>query len=53
MAREIGAVEKLTETETLKLIETQLQKGPRRGVKPEGEGEGEAESESEVEEAAA
>jgi len=55
MAREIGAVEKLTETETLKLIETQLQKGPRRGVKPEGEseGEGEAEPEGEVEEAAA
>ena len=55
MAREIGAVEKLTETETLKLIETELQKGPRRGVKPEGEseGEGEAEPEGEVEEAAA
>src|SRR6478609_2917045 len=53
MTREIAVVEKLTETETLKLIETQLQKGPRRGVKPEGEGEGEAESESEVEEAAA
>jgi CarD family transcriptional regulator len=53
MAREIGAVEKLTETETLKLIETQLQKGPRRGVKAEGESEGEAEPEPEVEEAAA
>jgi hypothetical protein len=33
------------------VIDTQLQKGPRRGVKPEGEGEGEAASE--VEEAAA
>jgi CarD family transcriptional regulator len=51
MAREIGAVQKLTETETLKVIDTQLQKGPRRGVKPEGEGEGEGASE--VEEAAA
>jgi CarD family transcriptional regulator len=51
MAREIGAVQKLTETETLKLIDTQLQKGPRRGAKPEGEGE--AEGEAEVEEAAA
>ncbi|MEA2834117.1 MAG: CarD family transcriptional regulator [Methylobacteriaceae bacterium] len=51
MGREIGAVQKLTETETLKVIDTQLQKGPRRGVKPEGEGEGEAASE--VEEAAA
>jgi CarD family transcriptional regulator len=49
MAREIGAVEKLTETETLKVIETQLQKGPRRGVKGESEGE----AEPEVEEAAA
>jgi CarD family transcriptional regulator len=51
MGREIGAVQKTTETETLKLIDTQLQKGPRRGAKPEGEGE--AESEAEVEEAAA
>ncbi|MBV9395894.1 MAG: CarD family transcriptional regulator [Methylobacteriaceae bacterium] len=51
MAREIGAVQKMTETETLKLIDTQLQKGPRRGAKPEGEGE--AEGEPEVEEAAA
>jgi CarD family transcriptional regulator len=51
MGREIGAVQKLTETETLKVIDTQLQKGPRRGVKPEGDGEGEAASE--VEEAAA
>jgi CarD family transcriptional regulator len=54
MAREIGAVEKMTETETLKVIETQLQKGPRRGVKPEGEGEAEGEgADTEVEEAAA
>jgi CarD family transcriptional regulator len=54
MAREIGAVQKLTETETLKLIETQLQKGPRRGAKAEGESETESESpDGEVEEAAA
>jgi CarD family transcriptional regulator len=56
MAREIGAVQKMTETETLKVIETQLQKGPRRGAKPEGEGEGESDTEgadAEVEEAAA
>src|SRR3954471_14072995 len=51
MAREIGAVQKLTETETLKVIDAQLQKGPRRGTKPEGEGE--SEGEAEVEEAAA
>jgi CarD family transcriptional regulator len=34
MAREILVVQKLTETESLKVIETQLQKGPHRG-KPE------------------
>jgi CarD family transcriptional regulator len=34
MAREIVVVQKLTETEALKSIEAQLQKGPRRG-KPE------------------
>src|SRR5271163_2611148 len=34
MAREVVIVEKLTETETLKAIEAQLQRGPRRG-KPE------------------
>jgi CarD family transcriptional regulator len=33
MAREIAAVQKLTEMESLKLIESQLQKGPRRGGK--------------------
>jgi CarD family transcriptional regulator len=52
MAREIGAVQQLTETETLKLIESQLQKGPRRGVKGEMEAESEG-AEAEVEEAAA
>jgi CarD family transcriptional regulator len=31
MAREVVVVQKLTETESLKLIEAQLQKGPRRG----------------------
>lgn len=31
MAREVVVVHKLTETESLKLIEAQLQKGPRRG----------------------
>ncbi len=31
MAREIVVVQKLTETESLKAIEAQLQKGPRRG----------------------
>ena len=37
MAREILVVQKLTETESLKVIETQLQKGPHRGKTEEGE----------------
>jgi CarD family transcriptional regulator len=37
MAREILVVQKLTETESLKVIETQLQKGPHRGKHEEGE----------------
>ncbi len=39
MAREILVVQKLTETELLKVIETQLQKGPRRGKTEESEAE--------------
>jgi len=35
MTREIVVVQKLTETESLKVIEAQLQKGPRRGGKSE------------------
>ncbi len=53
MAREVGAVQRLTETETLKVIETQLQKGPRRGPKPEGEADNEADGDPEIEDAAA
>ena len=41
MAREILVVQNLTETESLKVIEAQLQKGPRRG-KPEETGAEEA-----------
>jgi CarD family transcriptional regulator len=58
MAREIAAVQKLTEMESLKLIESQLQKGPRRGGKADVEvepGDAEAEDgepEGDVEEAA-
>ena len=37
MAREIGAVQKLTDAEALKLIESQLQKSPRRATKTEAE----------------
>jgi CarD family transcriptional regulator len=37
MAREIAAVRKLIDSEALKLIESFLQKGPRRGQKADGE----------------
>jgi CarD family transcriptional regulator len=47
MAREILVVQKLTETESLKVIETQLQKGPRRGKPEESEAE-----EADIEQAA-
>ena len=49
MAREIAAVQKLLDSEAVKLIETQLQKGPKRGAKAEAESEGEADSEAETE----
>ena len=52
MARELSVVQKLTETEALKVIEAQLQKGPRRGLKPETEGEAEADTERAIDEAA-
>ncbi|HUZ91015.1 MAG TPA: CarD family transcriptional regulator [Methylocella sp.] len=47
MTREIIVVQKLTETESLKIIETQLQKGPRRGKAEEIDAD-----EAEIEEAA-
>jgi len=44
LAREISAVQRITETEAIKEIEAALAKGPRRGPKPtDGEGEGEEE----------
>jgi CarD family transcriptional regulator len=39
MSREIGAVNKLTLTEAQQLIEKNLQKSPRRGVKAEPDAE--------------
>jgi CarD family transcriptional regulator len=52
MGREIAIVRKLTEQEAFKLIEAQLQKGPRRGTeKSEAEG-GEPDVEGDVDEAA-
>jgi len=50
MAREIAAVQDLTDTESVKLIEANLAKGPKRGGKPE---EAEAEFEEPAEEEAA
>jgi CarD family transcriptional regulator len=53
MGREIAAVEKLTETEALKLMEAHLQRGPRRGARGEAGAEAdEAVEDGEVEEAA-
>jgi CarD family transcriptional regulator len=52
MAREIAAVQRLTETESLKLIEANLQKGPRRGAKVEADGDGDPDASGDIEEAA-
>jgi CarD family transcriptional regulator len=58
MARELGAVRKLTETESLKLVEQHLERGPKRGPRNEAqaddaEGEADADSaEGEIEAAA-
>jgi CarD family transcriptional regulator len=45
MSREISAVHRITETESLKLIEIHLQKGPRRGAKTDAPEEGGADLE--------
>jgi CarD family transcriptional regulator len=47
MAREISAVNKMSETEAVRLIEVNLAKGPKRGAKVE-ETEAEAEVEADV-----
>src|SRR5437899_3161426 len=51
LAREISAVQRITETEANKEIEAALAKGPRRGPRPDGEVE--EEDEAAVEEEAA
>ena len=48
MGREVAVVQKLTETESLKLIEQHLEKGPRRGTRSESEAAGEVERETDV-----
>jgi CarD family transcriptional regulator len=47
MARELAAVNKLTDSESLKLIDAQLQKGPRRGGKADADAEADGEDEAE------
>jgi CarD family transcriptional regulator len=55
MAREVAAVQEISSTEAVRLIETTLNKSPKRGAKPaEGEAEADAEAfEDDAEEAAA
>ena len=53
LAREIAAVQRLTETEAVKEIEAALAKGPRRGPKPEGAEAAEGGDETLVEDEAA
>lgn len=52
VAREIAAVQKLTETESLKVIEAQLQKSPRRGKTDDADIEAEASEDGGIDEAA-
>ena len=52
LAREVAVVQKLSESEALKAIEGQLQRGQRRGPKVEADGAAVATSEPDVEEAA-
>ncbi|MCQ0987988.1 CarD family transcriptional regulator [Jiella marina] len=49
MARELAAVNEVSETEAVRLIEVNLNKGPKRGAKAEAD-ESEAEGDSESEE---
>ena len=53
LAREIAAVQKLTETEAIKEIEASLAKGPRRGPKPAEAAPAETGNDDAVEEEAA
>jgi CarD family transcriptional regulator len=53
MAREIAAVNKLSDTEAVRLIETNLAKGPKRGAKAEAEAEADAEADVEEQDVAA
>jgi CarD family transcriptional regulator len=52
MAREVAVVQKLTESEALKAIDAQLQKGQRRGAKVEPDAAAPGAGDADVEEAA-
>ena len=52
MAREVAVVQRLTESEALKAIDAQLQKGQRRGAKAEADAAAPGAGEADVEEAA-
>ena len=46
MARELAAVQKLTDSESLKLVEQYLERGPKRGARADAVLEAEAETEA-------
>ncbi len=46
MARELAAVQKLTDSEALKLVEQHLERGPKRGARADAVLEAEAETEA-------
>ncbi|QTL04870.1 CarD family transcriptional regulator [Aquabacter sp. L1I39] len=52
MARELSAVQNLTETESIKLIEQHLQKGPRRGAAKAEDTDADLDADLEADEAA-
>ncbi|WP_408094309.1 CarD family transcriptional regulator [Rhodoplanes sp. SY1] len=49
LAREISAVQRITDTEAVKEIEASLAKGPKRGAAAKGEGEADDDGETEAE----
>lgn len=48
MAREVSAVKKMSETEAVQVIETNLNKGPKRGAKGEEEATAEADNDGDA-----
>ncbi|MFN3892938.1 MAG: CarD family transcriptional regulator [Beijerinckiaceae bacterium] len=48
MARELGAVRKLTDTESLKLVEQHLERGPKRGPRNEAQTDQDSDSDADA-----